>query len=292
VSYNALVSSVSRNFDFYLEAITSFPRNVDNFYGLGNETENIKDPKYYRVRYEYTWINPTLKHTVSNNFNYSFGAFYQYFKVTDTAGKFIGNAFPEILDSSAYLPHHYTGLNMKFQVDTRNEEVLPKRGVLWDSEILGLYSIREAGKNFIKVTSDLRFFLSFTRDPRVVFAFRFGGAINIGDYEFFYANFLGQRTNLRGFRSNRFAGDISFYNNIEIRFKLLNIKSYVFNGQTGFYIFNDLGRVWVDGESSGRWHDGYGIGIWLTPFDFTALTIAYNRSYEESLLTFNFRFLF
>ena len=110
--------------------------------------------------------------------------------------------------------------------------------------------------------------------------------------KFYHANFLGGKTNLRGFRSNRFAGDHSFYQNTEIRFKLLNIKSYIFNGQTGFFLFNDIGRVWVNGENSKRWHDGYGIGIWLTPFDFTALTVAYNRSDEESLLTFTFKFLF
>ncbi len=103
---------------------------------------------------------------------------------------------------------------------------------------------------------------------------------------------MGGRTNLRGFRSNRFAGDASFYNNIEIRFKLLNIKSYVFNGQTGFFLFNDVGRVWVDGEDSGRWHDGFGGGLWLTPFDFTALTLTYAHSKEEDLITFTFKFLF
>jgi hypothetical protein len=292
IAYEGLVTSISKTFDLTIDAVTSFPRNVDNFYGLGNETENLGDIQYYRTRYQYTWINPSLKHTVSDNFNYSFGLFYQYFKVTDTADRFVGDAFPDMLDSAAYSSHHYTGLNFKCQLDTRDDEILPKRGILWDTELMGMYSVREDGKNLIKLSSDLRFFLSFRKDPRVVFAFRFGGAVNFGEYEFFLANFLGWRTNLRGFRSNRFAGDISFYNNIEIRFKLLNIKSYIFNGQTGFYIFNDLGRVWVKGENSTRWHDGYGIGVWLTPFDFTALTVAYNRSYEDSWITFSFRFLF
>jgi hypothetical protein len=292
IAYEGLVTSISKTFDLTLDVVSSFPRNVDNFYGIGNETENVNDIQYYRTRYEYSSVKPALRQTVSDKFNYSFGAFYQYFKITDTANRFIGDAYPQLLDSTAYGPHHYAGLNFKYRFDTRDDEILPKRGMLWDSELLGYYSIKEQGKNFVKLTSDLRFFLSFRKDPRVVFAFRVGGAVNFGEYEFFYANFLGWRDNLRGFRSNRFAGDISFYNNIEIRFKLLNIKSYIFNGQTGFYLFNDLGRVWVKGENSTRWHDGYGIGVWLTPFDFTALTVAYNRSYEDSWITFAFRFLF
>ncbi len=293
ISYDGLFTSISQTFDLTLEANVSVPRNVDNFYGLGNETQKItNDKKYYRVRYEYAWFNPMLKQTISNNFYYSFGAFYQYFKVTDTADRFIGEIYPQLLDSSAYLTHHYTGINAMYRLDTRSDKVLPKRGIVWETEALGFYSIREEGKNFIKIRSDLSFYLSFRKDPRVVFVFRFGGATNIGDYEFYHANYLGGKTNLRGFRSNRFAGDHSFYQNTEIRFKLLNIKSYVFNGQTGILLFNDIGRVWVNGENSSRWHDGYGIGIWLTPFDFTALTLTYNRSYEESLITFTFKFLF
>ena len=293
LSYEGLFTSVSQTFDLTLKANVSFPQNVDNFYGLGNETKKItNDKKYHRVRYEYAWINPMLKRTISNNFYYSFGGFYQYFKVIDTTDRFIGDIYPQYLDSAAYRPHHYTGINAMYRLDTRSDNVSPKRGILWETEVLGFYSIREEGQNFVKIRTDLSFYLSFRKDPRVVFAFRFGGATNIGDYEFFHANFLGGKTNLRGFRSNRFAGDHSFSQNTEIRFKLLNIKSYVFNGQTGILLFNDIGRVWINGENSNSWHDGYGIGIWLIPFDFTALTLTYNRSYEESLIDFTFKFLF
>ncbi len=169
---------------------------------------------------------------------------------------------------------------------------MPHRGMVWEAEALGYYSLREDGKNFIKVRSNLSFYLSFRKDPRVVFAFRFGGAANIGAYEFFHANFLGGKTNLRGFRSNRFAGDNSFYQNTEIRFKITNIESYVFNGQIGISLFNDIGRVWLAGENSKQWHDGYGVGIWLIPFNFTALTLTYNRSNEDSLIDFKFSYLF
>ena len=293
VRYEGLFSAVSQTFDLLVKADVSFPQNVNNFYGLGNNTEKTSDDKkYYRVRYEYAWLNPMLKQTVNNNFYYSFGAFYQYFKVTDTANRFIGDIYPQLLDSSAYLPHYYIGINAMYRLDTRNNKVLPNRGIFWETEALGFYSVREEGRNFIKIRSDISFYLSFRKDPRVVFAFRFGGAVNIGEYEFYHANFLGGKTNLRGFRSNRFAGDHSFYQNTEVRFKLLNIKSYVFNGQTGILIFNDIGRVWVNGEDSKRWHDGYGIGIWLTPFDYTALTVTYNRSKEDSMIDFTFRFMF
>jgi len=293
VNYEGLYSSFSQFFDMELIASISMPRNVDNFFGLGNETKKLTDDKsFYRVRYEYALVNPMLKHTVNKNVNYKFGAFYQYFNVNDTAGRYIGNTELNMLDSLAYIEHHFAGLNVSLEIDTRNSEVLPQRGIYWITEASGYYGLDENAKNYVKLKSDMRFYLSFTADPRVVFAFRFGGAVNLGSYEFYQANFLGGKTNLRGFRSNRFAGDQSLYQNTEIRFKLLNLRSYIFNGQTGFYLFNDLGRVWVDGENSTRWHDGFGFGVWVAPFEFTALTFSYNLSYDDKLFAFSFKFLF
>ena len=289
VSYEGLFTSISQIFDLTLKANASFPLNVDNFYGLGNETKKTtNDQKYYRVRYEYVLINPMLKQTISNKFYYSFGCFYQYFKVTDTTGRFIGEIYPQYLDSSAYLPHHFTGLNAMCRLDTRNDKVLPKRGISWETEALGFYSIMGRRKNSIKIRSDLCFYLSFTKDPRAVYVFRFGGATNIGDYEFSTQIFLAVKRISGGSEATVLQVIIHFYQNTEIRFKLWNIKSYILNGQTGILLFNDIGRVWVNGENSRTWHDGYGMGIWISPFDFTVLTLTYSRSCEEKFNRFCF----
>jgi outer membrane protein assembly factor BamA len=181
---------------------------------------------------------------------------------------------------------------MIFNFDTRDNKILPQKGIVWDSEIRGYYNFRDSGKSFVKLRSELSFFLSFRRDPRVVFAFRAGGAMNLGDYEFYYANFLGGKTNLRGFRNNRYAGDYSFYQNTEIRFKIMNINSYLLKGPFGVLLHNDVGRVWVVEEPSNSWHDGYGIGLWIAPYKFAALTLNYNMSNEDKLLTFTFNYLF
>lgn len=292
IVYNGLFSSFSNYFDLLVDAQISLPRNVDNYFGIGNETLNNNDKKYYRVRYEYAWVNPMLQHKISEKINYSFGIFYQYFKVTDTSGRYIGQCYPTMLDSTAFTGGNYTGINSNVTIDTRNNEVLPQRGILWETNATGYYNLVNEGNNFAKLTSDLRLYFSFRKDPRFVFALRFGGAVNYGDYEFYHANFIGGSTNMRGFRSNRFAGDNSFYQNTEIRLKLSNIRSYILNGQFGIFGFNDVARVWVSGENSKQWHHGYGGGIWLTPYDFTAITCTYNQSKEEKTVSVSFRFLF
>ena len=293
IDYHALFAVASRFFDVELDASLAIPRNVDNFFGLGNQSKRITDDKsYYRVRYSYAYANPWLQHTVSNKLSYKFGAFYQYFEMTDTNDRFIGDQKLNGIDSLAYQQHHFSGLSAALEIDTRNSKVVPQRGMFFYTEAQGFYGLNEKSKNFIRLSSDLRFYLSFRQDPRFVFIFRFGGALNFGTYEFYHANTLGGKTNLRGFVSRRFAGDHSFYQNTEIRIKLFNLKSFVMNGQLGLFLFNDVGRVWYSDEVSQRWHDGYGAGIWLTPFEFTALTFNYQRSYEDNMFVFTFKFLF
>jgi hypothetical protein len=294
IKYEALFSGFAGPFDLYVNSDISFPRGTDNFYGLGNTTEKITDNKtYYRVRYKYARVNPMLKHSLGKNIYYGFGPLYQFFEVTDTTDRYIGSLYPDVLDSAAYQPHHYAGVNALIDIDTRDDRQIPRKGIHWRTELLGYYGLKkDDNKDFLKLKSELSFYLSFRKDPRVVFAFRAGGAANFGDYEFYYANFLGGKTNLRGFRSNRFAGDYSFYQNTEIRYKIMNINSYFLTGNFGFLLFNDIGRVWVSGEDSQKWHDGYGGGLWLTPFNFSVVTLNYNRSVEDDLITFTFSYLF
>ena len=293
IDYFGLFSAFSQFFDLEIKAGVSVPRNVDNYFGLGNETRRMTENKtFYRIRYEYNYVNPMLKHTVSKFLVYRMGVFYQYLEVQDTLGRFIGNPGFSGLDSTAYAVHRYAGVNASIEVDTRNSKVMPQRGMHWITDALAYNGMDDNSLSYVKLKSDLSFYLSFTTDPRVIFALRFGGAMNMGDYEFYHANALGGKTNLRGFQSRRFAGDRSFYQNTEIRFKLFNLENYFFNGQSGIYLFNDVGRVWFKDENSDRWHDGYGFGFWLTPFEFTALTLSYNRSSDDHMLAFSFRYLF
>jgi hypothetical protein len=80
--------------------------------------------------------------------------------------------------------------------------------------------------------------------------------------------------------------------NAELRIRIKQFKSYILNGTTGLFLFNDIGRVWLDKESSSVWHDGYGVGMWWSIFDMALLTFSYAGSQEDELynLSLNFQF--
>jgi hemolysin activation/secretion protein len=114
-----------------------------------------------------------------------------------------------------------------------------------------------------------------------------GGHIFSKNFEYFQALTLGSQNYLRGFRKNRFAGSSTMYGSVELRFKLTDIKSYILPGAFGIIGFNDIGRVWLKNESSGRWHDAYGGGIYFIPYQLFIMSATIGFSKEEKNL-FNF----
>ena len=105
------------------------------------------------------------------------------------------------------------------------------------------------------------------------------GEKNWGRYPFFEAAFLGGTrlppvlnltgaivgSPLRGYDSDRFAGDASVVGNAELRFSLGRFTALL-PFRYGLLALADLGRVFVSSESSSRWHTAAGGGIWLAVF--------------------------
>jgi len=293
VKYNGLFSSVFRNSIFLLNAEISMPKNVDNFFGFGNNSEKVSNNKsYYRVPYKLIVLNTMIKKYLGKKSYISAGGFYKYIFLEDTTNRYIGKLYPEKIGPNVFKAKNYFGLNAVLDVDNRNNKMNPIRGSRWNSEACAYVDLNGYGFDFIKIMSDISLYISFKRDPRFVFALSLGGAVNFGKYDFLHANHLGGNNHLRGFLNNRFAGDALLYQNSELRIKLLNIRKYYFVGQWGFLIFNDLGKVWYDGKSTPTWHNGYGFGTWLTPFNATIINLSYNISDEENYITLNLKFSF
>ena len=74
--------------------------------------------------------------------------------------------------------------------------------------------------------------------------------------------------------------------------KLFDFTSYLFPGTFGLTLFNDIGRVWVDGEQSNKWHDGYGAGIYIIPAELILIQGTVGISEEGVLpnISIGFRF--
>ena len=111
-----------------------------------------------------------------------------------------------------------------------------------------------------------------------------GGAYTLGDYEFFHANFLSNQSRLRGFKSNRFAGDGIVYHATDLRIKLFQGKGGLNSGYGIFGSF-DYGRAFLEGENIEDWHTSFGGGLYLTPLNMLGFKIGYYVGEDDTQLS-------
>lgn len=194
--------------------------------------------------------------------------------------------------STDFNTRKYLGINITHEWDTRDSKVIPVRGMYWKNSWSFFRGLGKNDHNFQKMETDLRFYTSLGRPQRSILAVRFGAAHNTNGYSFYQANKLGLKSNLRGYRQGRFAGDDMVYQNTDFRFRLAKFKSYFMVGELGLLAFNDFGRVWLDGESSRKWHHGYGGGFWMSPFKLMVLTANFGMSEEENIFSLEFKYMF
>ncbi|RXQ90365.1 hypothetical protein EO244_13225 [Ancylomarina salipaludis] len=297
IKYLAEINSVFRNIDFEGRVNYNSPNFQGYYYGMGNDSENIhtEDNKYNRLRFERLSINPQLRFNFNAKHQIKAGVFFDQSRLQRTGNRFVtdySNPINDLDPEKDFSTRKYLGINIDYIWDSRNSEVLPSRGIYWQSDCQVFRGLGRNDRDFNRVSSDMRLYFSFSPPARTVFAFRVGGAYNSDGYSLVHANRLGLKSNLRGFPLDRFAGDGVFYQNTDIRFRLSQFRTYLLAGEFGLLAFNDIGRVWISGERSESLHHGYGGGLWLSPFKLMIITANYSCSKEDNLFSLEFRYMF
>ncbi len=298
-NYSGEFTDVLAKWDLNTSILWQEPFFVNNFFGIGNETEFLMDQfvapdddpiDYYRVRMDRFEANIGLSKNVGAKAKFYVSSGYKSVEVEETANRFITDqpSDTEDFDSNQYA-RFVTGISM----DSRDHKILPKAGMTAKAEIEHLEAITDFSESTTRLSAEWAFYLTARLPSRLVIANRLGAAHIISDeFDFFNANILGGRTNLRGYRRTRFYGQTSFYHNLDLRLKIASFRSYIFPGQFGLLAFHDTGRVWVEGENSDEWHNAPGIGLWVSPLNSFVLNFNYAYGEDENLPSLYMTFFF
>lgn len=302
--YNSDFRDIVGKWGLNLDAKVMYPNFTTYFYGLGNESirleedeeEGIED-EFYQVRLNQMNFAPTLKTDFGGDqANLRLGPVYQYNQVEMRADRFI--ATPEAnLPVEVFEPTHFAGFLINFTADNTDSTAIPSKGVRFMAELGGYQRLdnnESAEKErFAQFKTELSLYLTLSGRFRTTLALRGGGAHNTGDaWQFYQANTLG-RDNMRGLRLNRFTGQSAAYQNTDLRIKLVNFSSILFPGELGVLGFNDIGRVWYDGDTSGRKiHHSYGGGVWMSIVGMAVLNASYAISDDDKLFSFGLQYAF
>jgi outer membrane translocation and assembly module TamA len=275
-----------------------YPDNI-NFFGRGNETQFIKVGdyrKYHRTRFTNLTFSPAFRWRNESGTSVTVGPAFQYYKlnIDDNTGRFI--TYPLLTNA----PDSYTfdktkmhaGIVVNFTNDRRNDKVLPAWGSFVNIKLQEFNGLNTNSTSFAQLIPQVALYKSLNAKSTIVLADRVGGGITIGKTAFYQSLFLGGQDNLLGYRLYRFAGQHSFYNNLELRVKLSDFASYIVPGQIGVIGFYDIGRVWENGQSSDKWHNGTGAGFYVAPARLAVIKIiaAYSEEGWYPYLSTSFRF--
>ena len=296
VNYKGTFIDAFGKADFLLEADIKAPNFVNNFFGFGNESVYNEDLEleFYRTRFEEYTVAPKLVFNLGQNASVNLGTSFRSIEVQRSADRFIALGFPadggtgtNLFESKSYL-----GGSIGLHIDVKDNPVLPKRGVALNTEFSYAGGLNDNSTNSAQWNSDLSFHIPLGAFARSVLATRVGYQQSFGDFEFFQASRLDGFNTLRGYRRFRFAGESSFYHQVDLRIDLFEWQNYLLPSSVGLILFNDIGRVWVDNEDSNTLHHGYGAGIYLTPLNMLAINILMANSEEGFLPLVKFGFYF
>lgn len=269
--------------DLTLKADAYAPDNTQNFFGVGNETVNEERIRYYRARFNIYQIESTLRWRRPKS-TFSIGPSFQLYKydAEDNEGRFITNTSQlHSFDSLTIAKNKwYGGVVINFINNTRDNEILPTLGSYIDFKWSAYKGLNAYARSFGQFTGSISLYKNLDGRAKFVLADRFGGGITVGKPAFYQNQFLGGQGNLLGYRQFRFAGQHSFYNNLELRAKLGDFVSYVLPGQVGLMGFYDVGRVWKNNEQSDAWHHGVGAGVYFAPASLTIFRFVMGHSNE------------
>jgi hypothetical protein len=261
---------------------------VLRFHGFGNETSAEGPSKFFRVNQTDFLLQPSLTIPLGSRLNFTAGPLLRYSSTKFDPDRFITIARPYGSGDFGML-----GGAGDFSLDLRDRPVASTRGVLLTaggSFYPAAWDVEEA---FGEVHGEAATYLTARSAPfEPTLALRAGGKRVWGRFPYQEAAYIGGNSTVRLGRENRYAGDASLYAGAELR--LFLTKFYLFvPGRFGIFGLGDVGRVYLEGESSDVWHAAGGGGIWASFFDpANTISLALARSAERTGVYFRVGFGF
>jgi len=251
------------------------------FYGLGNATTADQADAFYRAELDRIGAAARLVLPLAPQVDFRLGPMIRRTSsASDNAASLFATIRDTLYGAGGFLE---AGAQASLVVDLRDRPNASTRGVFLNVSGAFFPKLADVESNFAGLDAEARFYLTpGTGAHAPTLALRGEAQMNLGDYPFHEAAYLGGRKSLRGWPTERFAGDAALSTGIEYR-QPIGRFALVLPGDIGFFGLLDAGRVWVGGESPGGWHTGAGGGLWFAFVDrATTFSISLASSRERT----------
>ena len=263
--YNGVFPNSINNWRLEMDAIVTTPNFSANFFGYGNDTQNLDDDlgmNYNRIKMQ------TLGFAPSIHWQGDFGAHFfaklnfRSVEVDRTANRFIVDNFA--IDEDVFKTQNFLAAQVRYGFENYDNASIPTMGMKFYVEGGYEINLNESNKTVPYAETALGFSHKITKDDQLVFGTMAKAKMLFSnDYLFYQMAELGGDADLRAFRFQRFSGKQSFFITSDLRYKIGKFKNSLIPAQYGVFAGYDSGRVWLADTNSNKWHNSFGGGIWL-----------------------------
>jgi len=287
-NYRGDFMDVAGHWDFLLEAHFQTPFYTGNFYGFGNDSPNPEEvlgDDYNRVRQQVIEVFPAFMRKKNENY-FAIGPLFQSIKTQKDEGRLI-SILEEELDPETFNGLEYLGGKAVYHYKNADQLSFPTYGIQLDAETAYLQQLNNTDNSYHYIKGAFSLYRHLDPDKTLVLATRIGAHYTFNnEFTFFQGAVLGgpgPNSNFRGVRRDRYRGKAAFYQNIDLRWKLLSSENRTIPFSFGLLLGADYGRVWLEGEDSDTWHHSLGAGFFISPFDQMSIIVSAFRADNDQL---------
>ncbi|HKJ06173.1 MAG TPA: hypothetical protein VJ970_01770, partial [Flavobacteriaceae bacterium] len=283
--------NISGPWNLHVGGVYTTNNYTQNFFGYGNETENLEDDlglDYNRVKTSIYGLKLGLLKKAPYGSDYGIRTIFEGIELDNTPNRFISEQVntsnPDFFDR-----RYYGGLEGVLKYKSFDYALNPTRGMDFKFETGVKTELENTKYTFGYINSHMAFYNHLNRSRKLVLKSKVATQVRFGDdIEFYQAANIGGNTGLRGYRTHRFTGKNSLVGNADLRYSFDRFKTRTMPLQIGVFAGYDVGRVWIKNEDSNKWHTSYGGGLWVTAAE--SVLAKFNLFTGDDGLRFSFGF--
>lgn len=230
---------------------------VLHFFGYGNSTPFTGSADFYLAQQKQLYLYPAWNYRIGPKSVFTIGPSFKHVSTDTLTASYINLTRPYGTPEFAQ-----AGVLASAVYDTRDATDFTRHGLRISAGGSYYPILWGDGTPFGAMTASVASYVTLRSLPTLTLATRVTGRLTMGDAPVHEAAFAGGSNSIRGYESNRYAGESAAYFNGELRWKVATMPVVV-PWQFGIVGIGDVGRVFNEGDDPNVWHASGGGGIWF-----------------------------
>ncbi|MFD2827834.1 hypothetical protein ACFSYG_15245 [Leeuwenhoekiella polynyae] len=275
-------ANIFPEWNFKISGLATTNNYTENFFGYGNETTNTAS------NFDVNRIN-MQKFEAGTGVYYN-GEYGSSFQTDLVYQNYQLDSSLQIKNYNQLNNNQYLTLKAIYSYRSIDDSKFPTRGMLFEAS--GFYSDDlNNSQTVFAADPKITFWNAIDSSRDLVLKTQIDGQLRVGNtIPFYQAAQLGGNSGLRSYRLGRFTGDQALRASADILYQFNPLKTAIFPIRSNIFAGYDVGRIWLNEESSKVWHNSYGGGLNFSMGGFFSSSLGYFTGDEGGRFQFAVKF--